>query len=134
MIYELRAASCERDSLISVVCQCSMRTAFTVNMAEEVFNVVIVNRRFVLLFFKLSVQAPFRQRYRFKSTCLTPVSEKNQTLPSLKAVSLFWRSEFCWRERARRHLARELLALRGDKSVCGLQLGLFLDEMKSTCS
>jgi len=28
-----------------------MRTAFTGNLAEEVFNVVIVNRRFVLLLF-----------------------------------------------------------------------------------
>jgi len=27
----------------------AMRTAFTGNMAEEVFNVVIVNRRFMLL-------------------------------------------------------------------------------------
>jgi len=44
------ATSYERDSLISVVCRCSLRTAFKGNMAEEVFNVVIVNRRFVLLF------------------------------------------------------------------------------------
>jgi len=71
----------KRDSLISVFCQCSMRTAFTGNMAEEVFNVVIVNRRFVIFFFKVSVQAPFRQRYRFKSTGLPPVSEKTQTIP-----------------------------------------------------
>jgi len=42
--------SYERYSLISVCCQCSMRTAFTGNTAEEVFNIVIVNRRFVLLF------------------------------------------------------------------------------------
>jgi len=43
------SASCELqgDSLISVVCQCSMITAFTGNMAEEVFNVLIV----LLLFF-----------------------------------------------------------------------------------
>jgi len=51
-------------------------------MAKEVFNVLIVNRRFVLLlFFKVSVQAPFRHRYRFKSTSLAPVSEKNQMIP-----------------------------------------------------
>jgi len=37
------ATSYDRNSLISVCCQCSMRTAFTENMAEEVFNVVIVN-------------------------------------------------------------------------------------------
>jgi len=30
-----------------------MRTAFTGNMAKEVFNVVIVNRRFVLLFLSI---------------------------------------------------------------------------------
>jgi len=32
--------------------------------------VVIVNRRFVLFLFKVSVQTPFRTRYRFKSTGL----------------------------------------------------------------
>jgi len=55
-----------------------MRTAFTGNMAEDVFNVVIVNRRFVL-FKEVSFQAPFRQRYRFKSTSLAP--NKNKTIP-----------------------------------------------------
>jgi len=55
-----------------------MRTAFTGNMDEEVFNVVIVNLRFViLLFFKYQ----FRHRYRFKSIGLAPVSERNQTIP-----------------------------------------------------
>jgi len=43
--------SYERDSPISVCCQCSMRMSFTGNMAEEVFNVVIVNHRFVLFIF-----------------------------------------------------------------------------------
>jgi len=44
------AMSYERDSLISVFCQCSMRTAFTGNMTEEVFNVVIVNPAFTFFF------------------------------------------------------------------------------------
>jgi len=56
-----------------------MRTTFTGNMAKEVFNVVIVNRRFgLLLFFKVSFQAPFRHRYRFKTTGLAPVSKKTK--------------------------------------------------------
>jgi len=46
------------NSLISVVCRCSMITASTGNMAKEVFNVFIVR------FFKYR----FRHRYRFKST------------------------------------------------------------------
>jgi len=45
-------------------------------MAEEVFNVVIVNRRFVLFKKKVSVQAPFRHWYRFKSIGLAPASER----------------------------------------------------------
>jgi len=64
------------NSLISVVCRCSMITASTGNMAEEVFNVLIVRLKK-----KVSVQAPFRHRYRFKSTGLAPVSEKTQTIP-----------------------------------------------------
>jgi len=72
--------SYERDSLISVF-QCSMKTSFTVNMVEEVFNVVIVNRRFVFSFFKVSVQAPFGHRYRLKSTGLAPVSKRRKTIP-----------------------------------------------------
>jgi len=55
----------------------AMRTASTANMAEEVFNVVIVTRRFVLLFSKYR----FRHRYRFKSTGSAPVSVKKQTIP-----------------------------------------------------
>jgi len=50
-----------------------MITAFTGNLAEEVFNVLIV-----LL---LSVQAPFIHRYRFRSTGSAPLSEKTQTIP-----------------------------------------------------
>jgi len=51
-------------------------------MTQEILN-VIVNRRYVLLFFKLkvSVQAPFRHRCRFKSTGLASVSENTQTMP-----------------------------------------------------
>jgi len=64
------------NSLIYVVCQCSMIMASTGNMAKEVFNVLIVRLKK-----KVSVQAPFRHRYRFKSTGLAPVSEKNQTIP-----------------------------------------------------
>jgi len=48
-------------------------------VAEEVFNVVFVNRRFVLLFLKYR----FSYRYRFKSTGLALVSEKTQTIPIL---------------------------------------------------
>ena len=32
---------------------------------------------------KVSVPAPFRHRYRFKSIGYVPVSDKNQTIPSL---------------------------------------------------
>jgi len=60
------------NSLISVVCQCSMITASTGNMAEEVFNVLIVC---------LKKKYRFRHRYRFKTTGLAPVSEKTQTIP-----------------------------------------------------
>jgi len=68
-----------------LVFSATMRTAFTGNMAEEVFNVLIVSRRFVLLLLlKASVQAPFRHRYHFKSTALAPVSEKSQTIPIAK--------------------------------------------------
>jgi len=42
--------SYECNSLISVFVSAAMRTAFTGNMAEEVFNDVIVNRRLVLFF------------------------------------------------------------------------------------
>jgi len=55
---EMRVSRSMRDtwepcSLISVVCQCSMITASTVNMAEEVLNVLIVRLKK-----KVSVQAP----------------------------------------------------------------------------
>jgi len=53
-----------------------MITASTGNMAKEVFNVLNVRKKK-----KLSVQAPFSHRYRFKSTGLAPVSEKTQTIP-----------------------------------------------------
>jgi len=36
---------------------------------------------------KVSVQAPFRHRYRFKSTGLAPVSEKNQKIPIPSQIS-----------------------------------------------
>jgi len=70
--------SYERDSLIAVVCQCSMRTAFTWNMDEDFFYVIIVNRCFVLFFSKVSVQALFRHQYNLKSSGLAPVSEKTR--------------------------------------------------------
>src|SRR4029434_2432253 len=34
-----------------------------------------------LFFIKVSVPAPFRHRYRFKSIGYVPVSDKNQTIP-----------------------------------------------------
>src|SRR4029434_456283 len=34
-----------------------------------------------LFFIKVSVPAPFRHRYRFKSIGYAPVSDKNQTIP-----------------------------------------------------
>jgi len=40
-----------RQSDIRLFDSAAMRTAFTGNLAEEVFNVVIINRRFVLLLF-----------------------------------------------------------------------------------
>jgi len=51
-------------------------------MAKEVFNVVIVNRRFGVFWEKkVSVQAPFKCRYRFKSIVLAPVlEEKKKTI------------------------------------------------------
>jgi len=67
-----------------------MRPAITGNMAKEVFNVIIVNRRFVLLFLKVSVQAPFRHRYRLKSTVLAPVSEEEEKkipIPNIRSKS-----------------------------------------------
>ena len=49
-----------------------------------------------LFFIKVSVPAPFRHRYRFKSIGYVPVSDKNQTIPipsyeepSLRRLRLF---------------------------------------------
>ena len=36
---------------------------------------------YFLFFIKVSVPAPFRHRYRFKSIGYVPVSDKNQTIP-----------------------------------------------------
>jgi len=59
-------------------CDPKVTGGLTGNTAEEVFNVVIVNRRFVLfIYFKYR----FRLRYRFKSSGLAPVSKKNKTIP-----------------------------------------------------
>jgi len=58
-----------------------MRTALSGNMAEEDFNVVIVNRRFVLFLF---LKYRFSSGIVYKSTGLAPVSkkgEKNDTHP-----------------------------------------------------
>ena len=43
-----------------------------------------------LFFIKVSVPAPFRHRYRFKSIGYVPVSDKNQTIPipSYKGMSV----------------------------------------------
>ena len=44
-------------------------------------SIVIFLIYFLIFFIKVSVPAPFRHRYRFKSIGYVPVSDKNQTIP-----------------------------------------------------